>query len=1053
MGNKILKILLIVFIGFMADNSYAGTFAFFKDNANGTRTLTGHVPREVAGVRIHHHADLNQVLDLQILLPLQNQTQLTALLKGIYDPKSPLFHHFLTPDQFKQQFGPSVADSDQVKTFFRSKGFIIKDQSSNGTVLHITGSVGNIERVFGSHINYYRVNDGTMFFAPDLDPTISAQIVGKVSAVGGLDNVIKFRPHFNRIPPVKMVNAQVKTPKAAGTGPGGYLAPNDVKTAYNINAIPLISDASSLQNVALFQLDGYLASDVARYVSYFNLPSVPLQNVLVDGFSGTPTTSGGSDEVTLDIETLIGIAGRAINKIYVYETANNMQGWMDEWSKIANDNLAKIVSCSWGMPEVYSPALTFDNQIFQQMATQGQAVFAASGDSGAYDCERNPTSSCTSTTLAVDEPSAEAFLTGVGISALTANASWVYQSETASSKGGGGVSVYVSIPDYQQAMASQATAASKVSQTMRNVPDVAFTADPSTAYAFYVTDPQYGANWYGFWGSSISSPIWAAFTALVNQGRVHAGQSVVGFLNPALYPLANSSKYLSDFHDITTGDNQYYPGQAGLDAATGLGSFNGANLYNDLLTPAVTPPPVPTGVTASAGNALVILSWGASTGATSYKVKRSTVSGGPYTIVAASVTNTTYTDASVSNGTVYYYVVSAVNTAGESANSTQVQAQPVLFPSVPTGLSPIPGNNQVILSWNVSPGATSYKVKRSIVRGGPYTIVASGVTNTTYTDTSVSNGTTYYYVVSAVNLSGESANSTEVQATPALLPPSVPTGLLATPGNNQVVLSWDVSTGAASYNVKRATVSGGPYTIVASAVMNMTYTDTSVSNGTVYYYVVSAVNASGESANSTQVQAQPFLPVPAAPTGLSPIPGNNQVALSWNGSTGATFYKVKRSTVSGGPYTIVAGAVSNTTYTDTTVSNGTIYYYVVSAVNLSGESANSTQVQAKPNLPVPAVPRGLSATPWVNKVALSWNVSAGAISYNVKRAAFSGGPYLVLISGITSSTYVDTSARYGTTYYYVVSAVNSGGESANSAPAGAMALRLWYDLVPVNILR
>jgi cellulose 1,4-beta-cellobiosidase len=157
-------------------------------------------------------------------------------------------------------------------------------------------------------------------------------------------------------------------------------------------------------------------------------------------------------------------------------------------------------------------------------------------------------------------------------------------------------------------------------------------------------------------------------------------------------------------------------------------------------------------------------------------------------------------------------------------------------------------------------------------------------------------------------------------------------------------LTWSASSGAASYHVKRATTSGGPYTQIA-APTSTSYTDTSVTNGTTYYYVVSALDSAGESANSAQVSAKPVAPAtaPATPTGLSATPGNAQVALSWSASSGAAGYHVKRATTSGGPYTQIA-APTSTSYTDTSVTNGTTYYYVVSALDSAGESANSAQV-------------------------------------------------------------------------------------------------------------
>jgi len=183
--------------------------------------------------------------------------------------------------------------------------------------------------------------------------------------------------------------------------------------------------------------------------------------------------------------------------------------------------------------------------------------------------------------------------------------------------------------------------------------------------------------------------------------------------------------------------------------------------------------------------------------------------------------------------------------------------------------------------------------------------------------------------------------------------PAAPAGLTATAGNAQATLSWNAVSGATSYNVKRATTSGGPYTTVAPGVTTPSYTNTGLTNGTTYYYVVSAVNAVGESANSAQVSVMPSAgpTVPSAPTGLTATAGNAQAALSWNAVSGATSYNVKRSTTSGGPYTTVAPGVTTPSYTNTGLTNGTTYYYVVSAVNAAGESANSAQVGVTPQAP------------------------------------------------------------------------------------------------------
>jgi len=511
---------------------------------------------------------------------------------------------------------------------------------------------------------------------------------------------------------------------------------------------------------------------------------------------------------------------------------------------------------------------------------------------------------------------------------------------------------------------------------------------------------------------------------------------------------------------VTNGTTYYYVVSA-LDAAgTGPNSAQASATPE----PPLQVPSVPQNLTATAGNAEASLNWSASSGASSYTVQRAVVSGGPYTQVAAA-TSPSYTDTAVTNGTTYYYVVSAANSAGDSAVSAQATATPdpaVTTPRIPLGLTATAGNGEVSLTWSPSSGATDYHVKRSTTSSGPYTQIGTP-SSASYMDSSVQNATTYYYVVSAVDAAGESANSMQVSAVPAAPTtiPAQPLDLTATPGNDLVSLTWSPSSGATSYRVKRATASGGPYSQVGEPT-SAAFTDTSAQNGTTYYYVVSALDSAGESADSVQVTAHPVesATIPTAPMGLTAIPGNSVVSLTWSASSGATSYHVQRATASGGPYTQVGGPTS-AAYTDMAVQNGTTYYYVVSALNSAGESADSAQVSAQPVAPAttPTVPTDLTANPGDGQVSLTWSASSGATRYNVNRSTTSGGPY-AQIGAPTSNGYTDTSVTAGTTYFYVVSAVDSAGSSANSNQVSAIPLAplpppttfgTWINVTPAGV--
>jgi fibronectin type 3 domain-containing protein len=323
------------------------------------------------------------------------------------------------------------------------------------------------------------------------------------------------------------------------------------------------------------------------------------------------------------------------------------------------------------------------------------------------------------------------------------------------------------------------------------------------------------------------------------------------------------------------------------------------------------------------------------------------------------------------------------STTAKFSNVSATGPTPPTPPAAPTNLQATAGNAQVSLTWSAAAGATSYTVKRRTLATDPFVAVQSGLTSPSFTNTGLSNGTTYTYVVAAVNAAGSSPDSTSVQATPQPPPPpSAPSSLVATAGNNQVSLGWSASAGATSYNVKRSTTAGSGHDAIASNVLGTSFTDSTAVNGTTYYYLVTASNGSGESGPSNEAQATPAPPpIPNPPTGLAATAGNNQVSLTWSASAGATSYSAKRGTSSGGPYTPISGALAGTSFTDGTAVNGTPYYYVVTASNGTGESGNSNQVQATPSAP-PAPTFASAAIPSNLSPAGSWSESAGTHTVN-----------------------------------------------------------------------
>lgn len=200
------------------------------------------------------------------------------------------------------------------------------------------------------------------------------------------------------------------------------------------------------------------------------------------------------------------------------------------------------------------------------------------------------------------------------------------------------------------------------------------------------------------------------------------------------------------------------------------------------------------------------------------------------------------------------YLIEVVNRTDKSFSIDAVDISEV-FISPPASLKATAGNSQVVLNWEKVADATGYNVKRSAKPGEAYATVASVNSPVhSYTDTTLTNGTAYYYVVTAANSVGESKNSKEVSTTPQESLPNPPAKLVAEAGGTLVNLSWDAVVGATGYNVKKSLKAEGPYATIASPT-SPSYVDTGLKDGTTYYYVVTTVNAAGESANSNEALA------------------------------------------------------------------------------------------------------------------------------------------------------------------------------------------------------
>lgn len=540
-------------------------------SATAQQILHGHVPQAVARLHLRPIGRLPETnrLNLTIGLPLRNREMLTNLLQQLYDPASANYHHYLTPQQFTERFGPTEQDYQTVVNFAKTNGLEVVATHDSRMLLDVRGKVSDIEAAFHVTLQTYQhPTESRKFYAPDVDPSVDSNL--PIQEINGISDYAILRPmgHAEQI--------AKNSGTAAGSSPnGGYYMGKDFRNAY----APGVSLNGAGQIIGLFEADGYYTSDITNYEAKAGLTNVPLQNILVDGFSGTP--GGNNYEVALDIELAISMAP-GLAGVVVYESPNNTLDWLDILDDMATNTQIKQFSSSWGYTGGENPNVQFD-QAFVKMAMQGQSFIQASGDGDAW-------------TNAIWVPADSPYVTSVGGTTLTMIGSGVsYVSETVWNSGyynsaglsgpwfangngywgsGGGISGSYSIPYWQQGVNMVTNHGSTV---YRNIPDVAIVANG--IYAIYNNG---SSDW--FVGTSCAAPLWAGFIALVNQQATNYYQPSVGFINPAIYNIGNGASYTSCFHDITTGTNTWpgsptnYYAIPGYDLCTGWGTPNGANL-------------------------------------------------------------------------------------------------------------------------------------------------------------------------------------------------------------------------------------------------------------------------------------------------------------------------------------------------------------------------------------------------------------------------------------------------------------------------------------------
>jgi subtilase family serine protease len=608
-------------------------------------------------------------MTVEVALAPQNQTGLNSALQAIYTEGSSQYHQFLSAGQFDATYAPTAAERASVASYLANEGLTVASASSP-FLLSVTGSSAKITAAFHTRLSNYVDPRGIHYFQNSQALQVPTSIVSDIQGVVGLTNTVREQPgvvkpltgraaasassasascespYVTKAQLFTAVNTGVNFPYGYGGGPGcAGLTPSQTNSMYDAPAASTATQGSGV-NAAVFELSAYQASDIKTWAKTFygagyspslsnvNVDGGPLAPVCPAGDTCAPASQGyaGDIEVVADIENTLAIAKDS--HVIVYNAPNDETGQteLNEYTVIANQDRADTISSSWGTCEssITAGLAEAENTVFEQMAMQGQSMFASSGDTGAFGCIR------VNNTTAVNQsdPSSQPWVTSVGGTSFESDnpgtnpnpgppatgteTVWNVRnlcSEQgqnpgndnqggyfwcgATGAGGGGSSQYWGRPFYQQGPGvnnpyvtyGNGTTNCSLAATgtpCRQVPDISANADEYTPYAEYCTGSAAtpgsvcatigsggGGGWFGIGGTSLSSPLWAAVTADRDsyQGRR------TGNINPLLYYWlrTNPSEY---FTDITgqgrlqraATNNGLFPTTPGYDEATGIGT-------------------------------------------------------------------------------------------------------------------------------------------------------------------------------------------------------------------------------------------------------------------------------------------------------------------------------------------------------------------------------------------------------------------------------------------------------------------------------------------------
>ncbi|MFN2468830.1 MAG: protease pro-enzyme activation domain-containing protein [Gaiellaceae bacterium] len=496
-------------------------------------------------------------VDVSLVLR-RDEHGLRRYLASVHEPGTPRFHRYLNAGAIGERFGPTRGELDRVRRAVAAAGLRVTAEYPQRTALGVRGTAEAVGRFLGTSFVDRVDPDGRRYRAPRRPATVPGRIADTVVAAAGLST----KPL-----PVPL------------DVPGGGLAPKDSRLAYNVKPLHDLGIQGQGQTIAILSFDTFDPADVAKFDEEFGIPAAAPEVEKVKVKGGVPEPGSGQDEVNLDIDVIRGIAPLA--QILNYESPNSIANFADLFDRIVADGRTSIVSVSWGICDAgfdtHPDRLRIERSIDAAVA-RGITIFVASGDAGAYDCQRFMPEDHR---LTVNFPSSTHNVVAVGGTLLSVRSDGTYLEEAGwedvlgNGGGGGGLSPANPRPAWQKDVPG---VANKFSNGKRQVPDVAAAADPDSGWFMVVEGNRTTTG-----GTSAAAPFWAGSMLLIQQYAAREGAGKLGFVAPALYELARTKQPFPPFRDVTRGGNRFYNAGPGWDYSTGLGTPDVWNLARDLV--------------------------------------------------------------------------------------------------------------------------------------------------------------------------------------------------------------------------------------------------------------------------------------------------------------------------------------------------------------------------------------------------------------------------------------------------------------------------------------